>query len=134
MAAFSNRAFGSARFATPHEMARAGLFKKSSDSVFIGFHCGRALYFDGMGGIITVAGARSGKLIDQIGFNVLPGGCDQSMAILDPKGEIAAISRGQVANERYCIYFNPTGMHGLPMHRMNPIGSFGLTAGRWSPM
>ncbi len=117
----SNHPYGSARFAASQELARAGLYKQTPDSVLVGFHGRRKLFYDGMGGILTVAGARSGKLSDQIGYNVVPGICDHSMLILDPKGEIAAISRWQVPDKRRCIYFNPTGMHGMPMHRMNPV-------------
>ena len=118
----SRHPYGSGRFASPGEVARAGLFRQTPDSVMIGFLRGRPIYYDGMGGILTVAGARSGKLTDQIGYNVVPGICDQTLLILDPKGEIAAISRWQIPDKRYCVYFNPVGMNDQPRHRMNPVG------------
>jgi type IV secretion system protein VirD4 len=43
------------------------------------------------------------------------------MVILDMKGELAAISRDQTPDKKYCIYWNPMGLHGLARHRINPV-------------
>ena len=45
--------------------------------------------------------------------------------MLDPKGELAAISQNQVLGNGLCknvITFNPRGLHGLPQHKLNPVG------------
>ena len=42
------------------------------------------------------------------------------MVILDMKGELAAISVDQTPNGKYCVYWNPCGLHGLGQDRINP--------------
>lgn len=118
----SHAPYGSARFATVQEVAKAGMFRQTPDSVMVGYVAGRPIFYDGMGGILSTAGARAGKLTDQIGYNAVPGICDHSMILLDPKGEIASVARNQTADGRINIFLNPTGMHGLPGNRMNPVG------------
>lgn len=110
--------FGSARFAEEFEIAAAGLFHKTPDSLFVGFAGGRALSYSGAGGLITCAGARSGKLRDVLAYNVCRGGYDGTLVCLDPKGEMAAISRLLL---KRCFYWNPRRLHGLPYTRINPV-------------
>ena len=114
--------FGSARFAGPEDIARAGLLARGPFSLLIGFVGNRPLWYCGMGGLVTVAGARSGKLRDLIGYNICQGIHPETMLILDIKGgELAAVSRNQTGDGKFCIYWNPLGLHGLPMNRINPV-------------
>ncbi|EKE68463.1 type IV secretory system conjugative DNA transfer family protein [Oceanibaculum indicum] len=115
-------AFGSARFAGPKEIAGAGLFTRTKDSLFVGFHGGRALVYSGMAGLVTCAGARSGKLTTTLAYNICCGGYPGTSLILDVKGELAAISQWQVPARKFCIFWNTRRQHGLPYHRINPVG------------
>lgn len=121
----ASQRFGSARFAYPHELRRAGLHSKNADSLLIGFHQARALYYSGAGGLLLTAGARAGKLRDVLAYNVCAGMVSGPMAVLDPKGELAAIAQDQTASGRLPgrpVYtWNPCGLHGLPKHRLNPV-------------
>lgn len=81
----------------------------------------KPLFYSGMGGALLVAGARSGKLTTTLAYNACFGIAKQTLVILDIKGEIAAISQYQVPDDKYCIYWNPLGLHGLPQHRINPV-------------
>jgi len=110
--------FGSARFATEQEAEAAGMFRKTPDSLFVGSLNGRKLYYSGAGGLVTCAGARSGKLRDVLAYNVCRDGFGQTLVILDPKGELAAISR-LILKRAY--YWNPRRLHGLPYSRINPV-------------
>lgn len=118
--------FGSARWALPAEVARAGLH--GSSGPFIGFLDDRPLRLAGDAPMITFGGAGSGKLRDCLAYN-LCGVRDRHgawlaprrMLINDPRGELAAISIGnqiRLGKAAYCI--NPFGLHGLPRHRVNP--------------
>lgn len=114
--------FGSADFASYREIARAGMFRQKPDSLFVGFHDRKPLWYSGPGGVLLVAGARSGKLRDILAYNLLPGVCLHTIFALDPKGELAAISRNQTADRKYVITWNPFALHGLPAMRINPVG------------
>lgn len=113
--------FGSARFANRTELEAAGLFEQRDDSIFVGFFEGRPVYFHGPAGMSVVAGARAGKMRDFLAYNLLTGTCRQSLVMLDLKGEGAAISQGQTADEKFCGYWNPADLHGLPQDRINPV-------------
>ena len=97
-------AFGSAAFAAGPEVARAGMFIQRPDSLLIGFFAGRPLWYSGMGGILLIAGARGGKLRDVLAYNLCTGVYARSMLVLDMKGELAAISRDQTLDRKFCIY------------------------------
>jgi type IV secretion system protein VirD4 len=109
--------FGTARFASEAEAGAEDMFRKTPDSLFVGFLNGRKLYYSGAGGLVTCAGARSGKLRDVLGFNLCRGGAGGVLFALDPKGELAAISRLLLVP---ALYWNPRRLHDLPFHRMNP--------------
>ncbi|MGB0696277.1 MAG: type IV secretory system conjugative DNA transfer family protein [Rhodospirillaceae bacterium] len=114
--------FGTAHFSGLEEVARAGMFTRSRDSLLVGFLGGRPLFYSGMGGGVCVAGARSGKLRDLIGYNICDGMYAGTLLILDIKGgELAAISRCQSVGPKACIYWNPLGLHDLPKNRINPV-------------
>ncbi len=82
---------GSARFAGPREVRRAGYYKFTPNSIFIGFDPrGRPLFWNRPGGVLLVAGARSGKLRDILAYS-LCWSFAGSMILVDPKGEMACI-------------------------------------------
>ena len=118
----ANEPFGSARLAGPEDAARAGLFTREPHSLLVGFIGNQPLWYSGMGGAVCIAGARSGKLRDLLAYNICCGIHTPSMVILDVKGELAAISRWQVPDGKFCIYWNPTGLHGIRGSRINPVG------------
>lgn len=114
--------FGSARFAGSADLSAAGMLRKTPTAVFLGFIDGALIWYDGDGGLLLVAGARAGKLRDILGYNVCSGTCHAlTMLILDPKGELAAISRDQTLDRKFCYYWNPLSLHGLPSNRVNPV-------------
>ena len=111
--------FGSAGWASDDEIARAGMFKQSG--IQIGFRNNQPVYIGGDAPLICVGGAGSGKLRDLLSYTV----CDSPYLrkmILDPRGELAAISIHTFAihgKEAFC--FNPLKMHGLTSHGCNPL-------------
>lgn len=113
--------FGSACWAVPEEIARAGLFTRQPHSLLVGFFQRRALWYSDMGGAACYAGPRSGKLTSLIAMNICHGIHTPSMLILDVKGELAAISRNQTPDRKFCLYWNPQGLHGLHGDRINPL-------------
>jgi type IV secretion system protein VirD4 len=113
--------YGSARFATRSDLAASGMLRPSPSATFLGFFEGRPIWGHGDGGLLMVAGARSGKLRDVLAYNLCSGICSAStLLVLDVKGEIAAISRDQTPDRKHCHYWNPLGLHGLPQDRINP--------------
>lgn len=114
--------FGSAAFADMRELSAAGFFRQSPTSLFVGFSEGKPLWYDGAGGLLLTAGARSGKLRDILAYNLCAGICTGgSLLVLDMKGELAAISQDQTKDAKFCAYWNPLGLHGLPQNRVNPV-------------
>ncbi|SFJ14803.1 type IV secretory system conjugative DNA transfer family protein [Albimonas pacifica] len=114
---------GSARFAERADLLRAGMLTQTPTSLFPGFCGGRPIWCDGDGGLLMVAGARSGKLRDILAYNLFSGICSlETILLLDPKGELAAISQNQTPDGKHCRYWNPLALHGLPQDRVNPVG------------
>lgn len=113
--------FGSAAFATEEDLRRAGMFAKFPNSLLVGFFGNHPLYYSGAGGLLLTAGARGGKLRDVLAYNLCSGIHDLSMLVLDLKGELAVVSQDQTRDEKYCIYWNPAGLHGMPQNRINPV-------------
>ncbi|WP_417681686.1 type IV secretory system conjugative DNA transfer family protein [Roseibium sp.] len=111
--------FGSAHWAELHELRRAGLFHPKGPQ--IGYFGARSLYLDGDAPMITIGGAGSGKLRDDLAYAV----CNsrgQRMAILDPRGEISRISMiAHTANGEHAYNWNPMGIAGLPGQSCNPL-------------
>lgn len=124
----ANHRFGSARFATEAEMEAAGLFEYSDKAIYGGKAFGRRIWLKFTGGAVMVAGARTGKLRDILAQNICHAVLsDETLVIVDVKGELAAISQDQTPDKKSCIYWNPQAMFGLPQHRINPVGHL-----RWS--
>ena len=86
--------FGSSAFCDEAEIAAAGYFRRTPDSVLIGFFGSRPLWYSGLGGILLQAGARSGKFYDWIGYLACGVGCDDhNVVALDVKGEFTSVGR-----------------------------------------
>lgn len=122
-ASFTNAGdpFGSAGFAAGPEIARAGMFRQTASSVFVGFMGEHSLFYSGMGGLLLTAGARGGKLKDILSYNLCSGICAHSMLVLDMKGELAAISQDQTPDRKFIVRWSPVALHGLLGHRINPV-------------
>lgn len=113
--------YGSAGFATARDLSRAGMFRNGPDSLLISFWGKRPVYYSGPGGVALIAGARAGKLRDVLAYNICAGIHPSTMLLLDVKGELAAISQDQTRDRKFCIYWNPRALHGLPQNRVNPL-------------
>ncbi|MEO1193308.1 MAG: type IV secretory system conjugative DNA transfer family protein [Pseudomonadota bacterium] len=114
--------FGSAAFATEKDIKAAGLFRRSPHAIFLGFSGGKPLWYDGEGGLLLIAGARSGKLRDILAYTICSGICSsESLLLMDCKAEMSAISADQTPDRKHCYYWNPLALHGLPQHRVNPV-------------
>lgn len=122
MSEFNNEEYryGSAGFIDPDD-APSAIFNKTPDALFCGFLGRKPIYWNGMGGVLLTAGARGGKLRDMLAYTILDGMYDGTLAILDMKGELAAISQRQTIGRKHCIYWNPAGLHSMPRHRINPV-------------
>jgi type IV secretion system protein VirD4 len=119
---------GTARFASPEDLQAAGMLQFTLTSIFLGFFGGLPIWYAAAGGLLLIAGARSGKLRDILAYNICSGICTSAtMLILDLKGELAAISRNQAPDRKHCYYWNPAALHGLLQHRINPVDYL-----RWS--
>lgn len=110
--------FGSARFATPQEVRRA--FRKAG-GLPIGFFAGRFLFHSRQAGALLIGGAGSGKFVSVLAHIMADQGRGKDQppryAILDPKGELAAvIGRGLVHAGAHVYCINPYRQHGLPDH------------------
>ena len=110
--------FGSARFATPLEMLRA--FRKRG-GVPVGFFGGRMLSHSRQAGALLIGGAGSGKFVGVLSHIMGDDGRGRGepprYAILDPKGEMAAvIGPGLVHRGAHVYTINPYGLHGILGH------------------
>jgi type IV secretion system protein VirD4 len=106
--------YGSARWATAREIARAGLHRDSG--VFLGAHGGRYLRHDGPEHVMAFAPTRSGKGVGLVVPTLLswPG----SAIIHDIKGENWQITSGWRSRFSHALLFNPTDRHSA---RYNPL-------------
>ena len=110
--------FGSARFATAKEVRRA--FHKSG-GIPVGFFAGRLLFHFRQAGALLIGGAGSGKFVSVLAHIMADHGRGKGQqpryAVLDPKGELAAvIGRGLVHAGAHVYCINPYRLHGLPDH------------------
>lgn len=110
--------FGSARFATAKEVRRA--FCKRG-GIPVGFFGGRLLFHSRQAGVLLIGGAGSGKFVSVLAHIMADQGRGKNQppryAILDPKGELAAvIGRGLVHAGAHVYCINPYRLHGLPDH------------------
>lgn len=95
--------------------------------MLLGFDGNRPLYFGGQGGILTVGGARSGKL-QMMGYTACGIGYRGNVVALEVKGESAKIAENQAFTGRHTIDLNPFGMHDLREDRLDLFGHINLTS------
>lgn len=119
---------GEARFASPAEIARAGLTGDGrGPAILIGRHRGRFLSLPGQLSVMLSAPTRSGKGVGVVIPNLL--NWPDSVVVLDIKGENHAITAGCRAAHGQAVYaFSPFD-EDARSHRWNP-----LTAVRTSPL
>ncbi|ALG91165.1 MULTISPECIES: type IV secretory system conjugative DNA transfer family protein [Actibacterium] len=111
--------FGSAAWATGQEIKNAGLL--GSDGMQIGYLGQTPLMLNTDAPRLTVAGAGSGKMRDILSMAVARAAGERNF-ILDPRGEIAAVTMVNFAMAGSHVYcWNPTGLHDLPQHAMQPL-------------
>lgn len=118
--------YGSAAWASEADLRAAGLMDQTGTQ--IGYWNQTCLNLAGDAPMITVGGAGSGKTRDLLGYVVCnsPG---QRMMVLDPRGELGAISRHiHAAHGEHAYYWNPMGSCGNPMHRCNPLDILSLNS------
>ena len=110
---------GSASWAQGKDLRRADVIGR--DGLPIGYFDGKLLRLDGDAPMLTIGGAGSGKLRDLLGYVVCTS-TDQRMFVLDPRGELYAISwHNFIRSKAYVYCWNPTGLHDNPQHRINPL-------------
>ena len=101
---FRRGAFGSASWAKPWQLWRAGLWKKGG--LFLGRSWWRDLYHNDEGHIITVGGAGGGKSAGLV-IPALLELTEGSVIVTDPSGELAAITRRHRAEIGRVVMLNP---------------------------
>lgn len=106
--------YGSARWATPREAARAGLFRPQG--VFLGRLGRRYLRHDGPEHVMAFAPTRSGKGVGLVIPTLL--GWTGSAVIHDIKGENWRLTAGWRSAFSNCLLFNPTDPRSA---RYNPL-------------
>ncbi len=114
--------FGSADSSDACAFQDAGMFEQTASSIFVGYFQGRPVFYNSPAGMVVTGGARSGKMTTFLAKNLLPGTCKQTLLVLDPKGEGAYLSQDQTQDQKFCAYWNPAALHGLPQDRINPFG------------
>ncbi len=115
---------GGARFAGKDDLRKAGLFRRKGLRIGYSPDGKRVLHYPGVGHILTVAAARTGKGATML-VNALLSWRGSCMCI-DPKGENAAITghaRRRFGNVLVLNPFNmlPDAMKGLSSIRFNPM-------------
>jgi len=96
--------YGSARWAEPAEVDRAGL--TGDAGVFLGQHDGKYLRHEGPEHVLTFAPTRSGKGVGLVVPTLLS--WPASAVIHDIKGENWQLTAGWRARFSHCLLFNPT--------------------------
>jgi type IV secretion system protein VirD4 len=117
----------SAVWATDKMMKLAGLFKGKGWR--IGYsQSGKALTYGGPGHLLLVAGARTGKLVTVLAGALLQA-CKASRIIIDPKGEICAITHAKAAQFSEVMALDPFGLlkklgiKGVKVVGLNPLAA-----------
>lgn len=111
--------FGSASWADETDLRRAGLF--GGKGLPIGYFGNNPLHLDGDAPMLTIGGAGSGKLRDLLAYLFCICGYLRFF-VLDPRGELFATSwHNFIRFGAYLYCWNPTGLHGNPSDRVNPL-------------
>jgi type IV secretion system protein VirD4 len=112
---------GAARFATPAEVARAGLTDGEGPGILVGKHQGRFLSLRGQLSVLLAAPTRGGKGVGAVVPNLL--NWPDSVVALDVKGENYDITAGYRAARGQDVYaFAPFNEEGRS-HRWNPLSA-----------
>lgn len=106
--------YGSSRWAFPHEIERAGLFRNAG--VFLGRLGGDYLRHDGPEHVMAFAPTRSGKGVGLVVPTLLS--WTGSTVVHDIKGENWTLTAGWRARFSHCLLFNPTDPRSA---RYNPL-------------
>jgi len=106
--------YGSARWASKHEIEAAGLFEPRG--VFLGEHASHYLRHDGPEHVMAFAPTRSGKGVGLVIPTLLS--WKESAVIHDIKGENWQLTAGWRAIFSHCLLFNPTDPRSA---RYNPL-------------
>lgn len=120
--------FGSASWSCADDLVRAGMLGAFPP---VGFFDDRFLGLETDAPGITIAGAGAGKMTTLLAYFIAFNAMNR-MFVLDPRGEIAAVTMPNFARHRsfaYCL--NPCGIAGLPMHRCNPLDILSLSSPRF---
>lgn len=115
---------GDARFASPRDLARRGMFKRSPDGIVVGKLNGRLLRLSGQQFAILAAPTRSGKGVGVVVPNLLD--YRESVVVLDIKQENFALTSGwRAAQGQEVFLFNPFAQD-RRSHRWNPLSYVAL--------
>ncbi|TRO91262.1 conjugal transfer protein TraG [Glycocaulis profundi] len=106
--------YGSSRWATRTEIAKAGLFR--SAGVFLGRYRGEYLRHDGPEHVMAFAPTRSGKGVGLVVPSLLS--WTGSAVVHDIKGENWSLTAGWRSRFSHCLLFNPTDPRSA---RYNPL-------------
>lgn len=124
--------YGSASWSSEAELRRAGML--GGKGLQIGYWGNTPLSLDTDAPSITIAGAGGGKMRDLLALAVA-NNAGERMFILDPRGEIAAVTMPNFALYKSHAYtWNPCGIAGLaqhPQHRCNPLDVLSLSSPRF---
>lgn len=111
--------FGSAAWSDEDDLRAAGLLDEPG--LQLGYWQNTPLRVEGDAPLVTVGGAGSGKTRDLLGY-VVCGSPGQRMLVLDPRGELGAISQHVHAPYGdYAYHWNPMGLCGLPRDGCTPL-------------
>lgn len=110
--------YGSARFATRHDLRKHELLLDEPTGIVVGRHGSTFIKIGKSRHVVVIAGTRAGKGVSVVLPNALEWG--QSLVMLDIKFEGHAISAGHRATLG-------------PVHLFNPFAEDGCTA-RWNPL
>jgi type IV secretion system protein VirD4 len=117
----------SARWASDKLMKAAGLFK--GEGWRIGYsQSGKVLRYGGPGHLLIVAGARKGKMVSVLAPAMLDR-CDASRIVIDPKGEICAVTHKRAGQFSKAVAIDPfgtlraNGVRGVKVVGFNPLAS-----------
>jgi len=110
--------YGSAGFADDDDVKP--LLRK--DGLPMGYWDNRLIRYSSDGGRLTIAGAGAGKTTTLLSYQLCMPNPNTPMVILDPRGELGAISKNTLAPQKIeGYYWNPKGIGGLPQHSCNPL-------------
>jgi type IV secretion system protein VirD4 len=118
----------SARWATDKLLRKAGLFKGKGWRFGYSQQSGKVLRYGGPGHFLLVAPARSGKAISVL-VPALLERCNASRIIIDPKGELCAITHKRAARFSKVVALDPFGLlkmlgvKGVRVAGLNPLAS-----------